>query len=502
MLRSSALRSSLPWWPSPALLNLALCLPGRGTAQPSFAIACLIERTKAEKLHLGLLFTDLKSAFYSTLPEVALGALLEPGERHALLTALGLTPDEIAAFAGAHLDAGSLLSQAGIAEPWVRAVRDWHQRTWFTVANGQRRCDTRSGTKPGDPLADAVFCFSFAVTVHTISAALQAAGLVLKVAAAGAGIFDSSGPEVEHTIPPLAYLDDLVFEIPGDDPAHLLRSLASGCDIVVATCRRFGFRLNFGAGKTEALIVSGGPGAVAMRASLAALECVCEDGVARPCIALADGTVLRVTASYKHLGVQQAPVGGLSRELAARGSSAAAACAALARPCLSNRLLPESARTHVAKACVLSRGLYQAGCWPLLTRSQFTRAAASYHRPFRHCRGQPSAACRRAGDRQRHHSGAPRHPASRVGVVHPALDDGAAHLGWAAVPLRTCPRLGRRFMAACTALVSQGLPLDAARQVRGDAVPAGGLWGLGAPLDGQPRRVAQPGPALPTKSAG
>ncbi len=86
-------------------------------------------------------------------------------------------------------------------------------------------------------------------------------------------------------------------------------------------------------------------------------------------------TRLRVTSVYKHLGVLQAPVGGLRREVASRGASSAAACAALSRSCLSKAAIPISARAMVARACMQSRGLYQAGCWPLLSKRQFGGAA-------------------------------------------------------------------------------------------------------------------------------
>ena len=98
---------------------------------------------------------------------------------------------------------------------------------------------------------------------------------------------------------------------------------------------------------------------------------------------LGGGILLRVAASYKHLGVWQAPIGRFNREIAGRSFSAAAVCGALGRTCLGNQAIPVPARTMVARACVLSRGLYQAGAWPLLSRRQFGRAAVSYHKPFR-----------------------------------------------------------------------------------------------------------------------
>ncbi len=81
----------------------------------------------------------------------------------------------------------------------------------------------------------------------------------------------------------------------------------------------------------------------------------------------------------------QAPAGGLGREVAHRdrGASSAAACAALTRSCLDKAEVPVAVRVMVARACVLSRGLYQAGCWPVLSKGHFARVAAGFHRPFR-----------------------------------------------------------------------------------------------------------------------
>ena len=89
-------------------------LPGRGTAQPSVAMGFVIQMAHAEKRTIGLLFTDVKSAFYTALPEVVLGALLQPCERSSLLTGLGFTPTEIADFEASHLAGVPLVEQAGV----------------------------------------------------------------------------------------------------------------------------------------------------------------------------------------------------------------------------------------------------------------------------------------------------------------------------------------------------------------------------------------------------
>ncbi len=45
--------------------------------------------------------------------------------------------------------------------------------------------------------------------------------------------------------------------------------------------------------------------------------------------------------------------------------------------------IPLAARTTVMCACVLSRGLHQAGAWPLLSKRQHDWVSVAYHKPFR-----------------------------------------------------------------------------------------------------------------------
>ena len=71
-----------------------------------------------------LLFTDLKSAFYSCLAEVPLGPILEGAARHGLLTKLGFDEAEVANFKDKFLDGAPSLEQLGLDTDWVAAIRD------------------------------------------------------------------------------------------------------------------------------------------------------------------------------------------------------------------------------------------------------------------------------------------------------------------------------------------------------------------------------------------
>ncbi len=136
-------------------------IPGGGTAVPSLALFCAIRRAQALRRPLGALFLDLRAAFYMSLTEVSLGALLGSAAREELLVSIGFTTEEITVFLADFVEGTPLLRQLlvkeGSAPAWHKAIADWHVRTWFCVAGGSRKCFTSSGTRPGDPLADEVF---------------------------------------------------------------------------------------------------------------------------------------------------------------------------------------------------------------------------------------------------------------------------------------------------------------------------------------------------------
>ncbi len=61
-----------------------------------------------------------------------------------------------------------LLEQLHVDSAWVRAIGDWHICLWFKVSGSTCWVLPRSGTRPGDPLADLVFNLAFAVFQHLL----------------------------------------------------------------------------------------------------------------------------------------------------------------------------------------------------------------------------------------------------------------------------------------------------------------------------------------------
>ena len=133
----------------------------------------------------------------------------------------------------------------------------------------------------------------------------------------GNGIDREDVPPVEVPIgaPPL--MDDLCVPLMDDCPGRLLRKVVQAAKILEATASDFGFAIQYGVGKTEAIVAIRGKGKKAVMDELAAhTEGV---GLARVSVLrISLGKSLRVVRSYKHLGVAAQASTKFSKEVAMR----------------------------------------------------------------------------------------------------------------------------------------------------------------------------------------
>ena len=96
---------------------------------------------------------------------------------------------------------------------------------------------------------------------------------------------------------------------------------------------------------------------------------------------------LRIVEAYKHLGRYTASSGRMTKEVAYRCGSAAAATAAIMRRVFATKGLPVKDRAHVSQACVVSRLLHGAGTWLTLSPAQGRKVQGQYMRPLRRIAG-------------------------------------------------------------------------------------------------------------------
>ncbi len=89
----------------------------------------------------------------------------------------------------------------------------------------------------------------------------------------------------------------------------------------------------------------------------------------------------------EHLGRYAAASGQMTKEIAYRCGSAAAATAALIRRVFAAKGLPIKDRAHVVQACMPSSLLHGAGTWLTLSPAQLRKLQGQYMRPLRRIAG-------------------------------------------------------------------------------------------------------------------
>ena len=134
---------------------------------------------------------------------------------------------------------------------------------------GLRRGWCRTGTRPGDPLADLVFALAFAEAQADVARALAAEGLDATLPLREGGVFADHTPQVVAVASPAleipvlhpTFMDDTVLPVLASNCVELISRTQRTMEIVVSIFRLHGLEVNFCPGKTEALFLIHGPGA-------------------------------------------------------------------------------------------------------------------------------------------------------------------------------------------------------------------------------------------------
>ena len=306
-------------------------VPGGGTDFPAAAVRMFLRGRKLRCLPAALLFVDVRGAFYSILPELAIGALVGDEERRRLFRQLGPS-DEMADKLGKKVaEEAALGRHGGVSGAWRSLVEDWHRCPWYSVRGRPERYRTLVGVRPGDPLADAVFALAFALFQEELVSALAAAGLSVVLRTDSGSIFGAPEPAArEVTMMPPTFVDDLVVPVEAQDCETLVANLAATADLVDRIATQFALEVNFAAGKTEAVMVLAGKAKQAVQSLLQPWEGN-EPGewYALPTLG---GRRLRVVNAYKHLGLLAAATRSEEQEIAARARAASRQQAAAQAP--------------------------------------------------------------------------------------------------------------------------------------------------------------------------
>ena len=249
----------------------------------------------------------------------------------------------------------------------LRLLRDVHVGTWYSLSRKQLT-HTHRGTRPGSPLADAIFHLLMGDIVGDLRAWIgQQTDLVNLLASI----------DMEPIL--VVWSDDLAIPWAVADASALPHALSA---LVCAVERKFrarGFQINFDKGKTSAVVTFQGRQAPELRRQMLLGP---QPGLE---IQLADGRPqwVHFVPTYKHLGSLFAASHSFEPELRHRLGMAKTAFAQTARAVLRNRHYPPKLRVQFLQSLILSRMFFGLGAWTTPTLRQMQVLRTEFFRMLR-----------------------------------------------------------------------------------------------------------------------
>ena len=272
-----------------------------------------------------------------------------------------------------------------------------HENAWFKLdgADGERIVTTRGG-RQGCRLGGMVFNMIYAKALQEARSQLKEEGACATLwfdattpfwVSEGFSLTSPTGSEPESSLTEtclqdVTYVDDEAAFLMHSSPLVLAQQVVTLLAVIRATFARFGFVINWAAGKTELMLKLRGCRATRARERLCSLL----NGV--PVVLLDDGEqIVHTVTSYRHVGGVVESDGRMRTEIVARISSASAALAKLRRP-LANRCLPVPVRMRLVASLVWSRLLFGAASWTLVDAWCWKKLHAFYMQVLRQVAGR------------------------------------------------------------------------------------------------------------------
>ena len=257
--------------------------------------------------------------------------------------------------------------QLGASPACQAYLRQSLEHTWFGFAN-QHFVSTTKGSRPGDSWADIVFNILFSSILRELRAELHAQGVLLEMPVPATRTIWYAGTEHHSPIPiwQATWADDLALMLRFAQPSCAPVELGRASNTLLTALRRHGMTATIGAGKTEALVLLRGKGALPVRRQLFATK--------HPTIPVFEEDTLvqlPLTSAYKRLGGWVTAACNLMAELKHRISKARSAFWRIAKDVLRNQKLDLPNRIQIFRSVVLATLCWGAGSWPMLAQQEF-----------------------------------------------------------------------------------------------------------------------------------
>ena len=329
---------------------------------------------------VGILFLDLKEAFYRIVRGIVVDVSEEDEMLAHLAARLELPPDALHELHGLLADDCALL-QAGMTPHYRKAVSALHSDTHFHLNGQLDSCRTQVGTRPGDSWADVIFSFAWARLLRGLEKDLTDRCIIDAFPYAGTwSPFGSSTSDHGEDVPFIGptWMDDLSLVVSGSTPAEAESRIGQAAGLLLDRCAQFGMTPNLAKGKTEVLFKFCGAGSKKLRARYygelnATLPIICQHGIAH----------INIVGDYTHLGNVIHHTGSHRKEMTRRLGIAHQAYTQHSRVLYRNRAIPFPKRKELFESLIVTKLLYGSETWAFGTIKEQERLHAGIMRLYR-----------------------------------------------------------------------------------------------------------------------
>eukprot|EP00435_Cladocopium_sp_Y103_P022853 s1557_g5.t1 len=251
----------------------------------------------------GIVFLDLKEAFYRVLRPLALHSSWTDQDIAGIAQRLNL-PSSILSDLHEHLANPCAVDMAQLPLYLRNCITAVHSDTWFVV-DGQTEdvCRTTAGSRPGDCFADTVFGYLWARVLQGLEAQYSDLGLLEafpeQLAVNPYDPAQSCAPEASSRLflgP--CWMDDLAIPLASATAQGVINKLGVAIGLLLDQCMGFGMTPNLSAGKTELILALRGAGSRSLRRQYYGAH----GGQVFPIIGEHGFFKIRMVSRYRHLG--------------------------------------------------------------------------------------------------------------------------------------------------------------------------------------------------------
>jgi hypothetical protein len=326
-------------------------------------MGAVVSAAAAQKLSLALIFVDIKSAFDTTMHQLALPDESAEDSIVRGVCSMGFAIEEALEIAS---DSLRLEEWGGAPAHLPQTIAMTTRSAWAMVDGSNAVAVQGVGVAAGTPLADVVFGVVASRISRRIHIKLREADLLVSFPTTEvANILGVTPPATYahgYSVQDITYVDDSVFAQCGT-AGQLLERTARTMAIIDTVYALHGFTLNMKRDKTS--VVLNFVGAGSKEAKLSVLGATTIPYVARGAL-----RHLQIVDEYRHLGGWLTRGSGVMNDVVKKASIIRIAAKPIRKQILGNRDVDVQTRLALANALVFSKALFMASAWPELLGSE------------------------------------------------------------------------------------------------------------------------------------